>query len=49
MQSIRPSALAKAERIAQEERKVLGWSAQDRQGRRKGDPRKVRTAARLWR
>jgi len=41
--------LISAERIAQEELQVLGWSAQDLQGRRKGDPRKVRIAARLRR
>ena len=48
-EEIRQSALAKAERIAQEELKTLGWSAQDLQGRRKGDPRKIRIAARLRR
>ena len=30
-------------------KRVQGWSAQDLQGRRKGDPRKVRIAARLRR
>ena len=35
--------------IAQEELGALGWSAQDLQGRRKGDPQKVRIAARLRR
>ncbi len=49
MQEIGPSALAKAERIAQEELKVLGWSAQGLQSRRKGDRRKVRIAAPLRR
>jgi hypothetical protein len=32
-----------------EEHSVLGWSALDLQGRRKGDPQKVRIAARLRR
>jgi hypothetical protein len=49
MQEIFPLALAQAERIAQEELQVLGWSAQDLQDRRKGDSRKVRIAARLRR
>ena len=46
-EAIRSSALAKAERSAQEELKVLGWSAQELQGLRKGNPRKVRIAARV--
>jgi REP element-mobilizing transposase RayT len=48
-QEIRQSALAKAQRIAQEELGALGWSEQDLQGRRKSDPQKVRIAARLRR
>ena len=48
-EEIRQSALAKAQRIAEEELSVLGWSAQDLQGRRKGDPERVRIAARLLR
>jgi hypothetical protein len=41
--------LAKAQRIAQEELDMLGWSPLDLQGHRKGDPQKVRIAARLRR
>jgi REP element-mobilizing transposase RayT len=48
-EEIRQSALAKAQRIAQEELEALGWTARDLQGRRKGDPHKVRIAARLRR
>jgi hypothetical protein len=46
---IHESAMAKAENIAQEELKSLGWDAQALRGRRKSDPRKVRIAARLRR
>jgi putative transposase len=48
-EEIRQSALAKAERIAQEELRALGWGPQDLQGRRKSDPQKVRMAVRLRR
>jgi REP element-mobilizing transposase RayT len=48
-EEIRESAFAKAERVAQEELTALGWTAQDLQGRRKGDAHKVRIAARLRR
>jgi hypothetical protein len=48
-EEVRQSALAKAQRIAQEELDALGWAAQDLQGRRKSDPHKVRIAARLRR
>ena len=48
-EEIRQSALAKAQRIAQEELDALGWSLMELQGRRKGDPHKVRIAARLRR
>ena len=48
-EEVRQSALAKAQRIAQEELDALGWSAQELQGRRKSDPQKVRIAARLRR
>jgi len=48
-EEIRQSALAKAQRIVQEELGALGWSGQDLQGRRKSDPQKVRIAARLRR
>lgn len=34
-EEVRQSALAKAQRIAGEELEALGWTAQDRQGRRK--------------
>ncbi len=43
------SALAKAQRIAQEELSALGWTAQDLRGRWQSDPQKVRIAARLRR
>jgi REP element-mobilizing transposase RayT len=46
-EEITQSALAKARRLAQEELDELGWSTRDLQGRRKGDPQKVRIAARL--
>ena len=48
-QEIRESALAKAERIAQQELQALNWTVQDLQGRRKSDPQKIRIAARLRR
>ena len=48
-EEVRQSALAKAQRIAQEELDALGWAAPDLQGRRKSDPQKVRIAARLRR
>ena len=48
-EEVRQSALAKAERIAQEELNAQGWSAQELQGRPKGDPQEVRIAARLRR
>jgi hypothetical protein len=44
-----PAATKFPQRIAQEKPKVLGWLAQDLQGRRKGDLRKARIAARLRR
>ncbi len=48
-EEIRQSALAKAQRIAAEELKALGWWEQDLRGRRQSDPQKVRIAARLRR
>jgi len=48
-EDIRPSALAKAERIVREELGGLGWQWGDVQGRRKSDPRKLRLAAPLRR
>jgi hypothetical protein len=48
-EEVRQSALAKAQRIAQEELDALGWAAQGLQGRRKSDPQKVRIASRLRR
>ena len=48
-EEIQQSALAKAQRITQEELEALGWGAPDLQGRRKSDPRKVEIAARLRR
>jgi hypothetical protein len=48
-EEVRQSALAKAQRIAQEELGALGWAAPDLQGRRKSDPQKVRIASRLRR
>lgn len=48
-EEIRQSALAKALRIAQEEQDALGWSERELEGRRKGDPQKVRIALRLRR
>ena len=48
-EEIRQSALAKAQRIAQEELSALGWTAQELQGRPKSDPQMVRIAARLRR
>jgi hypothetical protein len=49
LREVRQSALAKAQRMAQEELDALGWAAPDLQGRRKSDPQKVRIAARLRR
>ena len=49
LREVRQSALAKAQRMAQEELDALGWAAQDLQGRRKSDPQKVRIASRLRR
>jgi len=43
------SAQSKAERIGQEELQRLGWAVQDLEARRKGEPRKVKIAARLRR
>ncbi len=43
------SALAKAERIVQEELAHLGWTGEDLRRHRKGDGRKVRIVARLRR
>jgi len=48
-EEIQQSALAKAQRIAQEELDALGRGTQDLQGRRKSDPQKVRIAERLRR
>ncbi len=48
-EEIRQSALAKAQRIAAEELGAMHWTEQDLLGRRKGDPQKVRIAARLRR
>jgi hypothetical protein len=48
-EEVRQSALAKAQRIAQEELDALGWAAADLQCRRKSDPHKVQIAARLRR
>jgi len=48
-EEIRQSAVAKAQRIAQEELSALGWSFEDLQRHRKSDPRKVHIAARLRR
>jgi hypothetical protein len=46
-EEIRQSALAKAQRITQEELRILGWSLEDLRSHRKGDARKVLIAARL--
>lgn len=46
---IQEAALAKAERIAQEELQRLQWNLTDLKGRRKSDPQKIRIAARLRR
>jgi REP element-mobilizing transposase RayT len=46
---IQESAAAKAERLVAEELRDLGWGVGDLEGRRKGDPQKVRIAARLRR
>jgi REP element-mobilizing transposase RayT len=46
-QEIRESALAQAERMVKQEVVALGWTEFDLEARRKGDPRKVRIAARL--
>jgi len=43
------SAESKAERITREELERLGWTVQDLEARRKGEPRKVKIAARLRR
>ena len=48
-EEIRQSALAKGERLLREELAALQWTQRDLQGRRKGDPQKVRVAARLRR
>ena len=48
-EEIQQSALAKVQRITQEEPEALGWGAPDLQGRRKSDPRKLEIAARLRR
>ena len=48
-QEVTQSAEAKAERIVQEEMEALSWRARDLAGRRKGDPAKLRIAARLRR
>jgi hypothetical protein len=48
-EEIRQSALAKAQRITQEELRILGWSLEDLRSHRKGDARKVLIAARLRR
>jgi hypothetical protein len=48
-EEVRQSAMAKAQRIAQEELDALGWAAPDLQSRRKSDPQQVRIAARLRR
>ncbi len=41
--------MAKAERILREELPSLGWTAEQLVRQRKGDPRKVKVAARLRR
>jgi putative transposase len=46
-EEIRQSALAKAERITQQELARLGWTTQDLLYYRKGDPRKIGIASRL--
>ncbi len=43
------SALAKAQRMAQEELSALGWTTQEPQGQRKSDPQRVQIHARLRR
>ena len=48
-EDISQSALAKAERIVQEELGVLGWGERELSGYRKGHPGKIRIAARLRR
>ena len=48
-EDINQSAHAKAERIVQEELQALRWGEQELMARRKGDPQKVRIAARLRR
>ncbi len=48
-EEVRQSAEAKAERLAREELKRLGWEREELERRRKGDPQKVRIAARLRR
>jgi len=48
-EDIKESALAKAERIAQEELQNLHWTVEDLHGRRKSDSQKIRIAARLRR
>jgi len=46
-EEVRESALAKAERIAQQELTAMGWASTDLKGHRKSDPRKVAMAVRL--
>jgi hypothetical protein len=46
-EEVSESAQTKAERIVREELQLQGWGAQELQRRRKGDPHKVRVAARL--
>jgi hypothetical protein len=48
-EEIRPSALAKTQRLADEELKAIHWTDDDLLRRRKGDPQKVSIAARLRR
>ena len=44
-EEVRQSALAKAERMAQQELARLGWGVAELERRRKGDPQKVLIAA----
>ena len=46
---VRESDQARAERLLQQELAALGWSTSDLEGRRKGDPQKLRIACRLRR
>ena len=48
-EEVRLAAEAKAEGIVQAELKRLGWEEKELEERRKGDPAKVRVAARLRR